>query len=143
MNALEITENRKKLGLTQAELAEKIGVSLKTISNYENGGKIPKSKKVLLLNVLSNNTLNIIEEPSTIYNKTEIKNIGYKRNLEKIKELKKSIELATSINDTGSVNYYEEMIRILEEQNQFIIIAEKNTKNEKEILKRLDLEEEK
>ena len=45
MNALEIKEKRKKLGLTQDELAKKLGVSLKTISNYEKGEVIPESKK--------------------------------------------------------------------------------------------------
>lgn len=58
MNALEIREGRKKLGFTQAELAKKLGVSVKTISNYENGEVIPESKTDLLHSILSNNTLN-------------------------------------------------------------------------------------
>jgi transcriptional regulator with XRE-family HTH domain len=58
MNALEIKEGRKKLGFTQAELAKKLGVSVKTISNYENGEVIPESKMDLLHSILSNNTLN-------------------------------------------------------------------------------------
>ena len=58
MNALEVREGRKKLGLTQAQLAKKLGVSVKTISNYENGEVIPESKTDLLHSILSNNTLN-------------------------------------------------------------------------------------
>ena len=37
MNSLYIKENRKKLKLNQSELAKLIGVSTKTISNYETG----------------------------------------------------------------------------------------------------------
>ncbi|MEO8237145.1 MAG: helix-turn-helix domain-containing protein [Flavobacterium sp.] len=58
MNALEIREGRKKLNLTQAQLAKKAGVSVKTISNYEKGAVIPESKMDLLHSLLSNNTLN-------------------------------------------------------------------------------------
>lgn len=62
MNALEIKEARKRLGFTQADLAKKLGVSLKTISNYEKGEVIPTTKIELLHSILSNNTVN--ESPS-------------------------------------------------------------------------------
>lgn len=48
MNALAIKENRKKIGLTQEELAKSLGVSSRTILNWEQGGVIPKSKTELL-----------------------------------------------------------------------------------------------
>lgn len=51
MNAERVKELRALLGLTQKELAEKIGVSLKTITNYETGGVIPDSKQQLLLSL--------------------------------------------------------------------------------------------
>ena len=37
---------RKKCGLTQAELAQKANVGLKTISNYENGSTYPQNREV-------------------------------------------------------------------------------------------------
>lgn len=52
MNALEIKKIRKELKLTQAEFAEKIGVSRDTIINYEKGGAIPTSKIKMLNNLL-------------------------------------------------------------------------------------------
>ncbi|WP_234110199.1 helix-turn-helix transcriptional regulator [Chryseobacterium sp. R2A-55] len=48
MNAEKIKQIRKELQLTQAQLAQLIGVSRNTIINYENGGVIPESKVVLL-----------------------------------------------------------------------------------------------
>ena len=44
MNNLEIKKKRKELGFTQEELAKKLGVSLKTISNYEKGEVIRINK---------------------------------------------------------------------------------------------------
>lgn len=52
MNALEIKKIRKELKLTQAEFAEKIGVSRDTVINYEKGGAIPTSKIKMLNNLL-------------------------------------------------------------------------------------------
>ncbi|PDS21861.1 LexA family transcriptional regulator [Flavobacterium branchiophilum] len=52
MNALEIKKIRKELGLTQADFAEKIGVSRDTIINYEKGAPIPSSKIKMLNNLL-------------------------------------------------------------------------------------------
>jgi transcriptional regulator with XRE-family HTH domain len=42
-----LKEERERMGLTQVELAKKLGVSFKTISNYEAGGhKAPLLKMV-------------------------------------------------------------------------------------------------
>ncbi len=46
--AADIKEFRKKHNLTQEKLAEMIGVSWRTIQNYESGYTIPKSKNALL-----------------------------------------------------------------------------------------------
>lgn len=55
MNAKKLKELRKVVGLTQDQLAEMIGVTRKTIINYENGGVIPDSKVTLLEMVLTKN----------------------------------------------------------------------------------------
>jgi len=44
-----IAEKRKKLGLTQKELAELIGVKPSTISNYEIGLRSPQGKIAIKL----------------------------------------------------------------------------------------------
>lgn len=69
MDAQEIKRLRESLGLTQADLAKRIGVSLKTITNYETGGGIPASKQEILRLALSNNATpkheaTLIENPN-------------------------------------------------------------------------------
>lgn len=48
MNNLYIKSLRAKLGVTQKEFAELVGVSVNTVQNWESGGKIPKSKHPIL-----------------------------------------------------------------------------------------------
>lgn len=48
MSTLDFKKIRKSLNLTQNELAAKLGVHYKTIQNWEKGGVIPESKKILL-----------------------------------------------------------------------------------------------
>ena len=45
--ALPIKEHRKKLGLTQKGLASKLGVSLPSIVNWENGKIAPRGKNLV------------------------------------------------------------------------------------------------
>tara|TARA_B100000378_G_scaffold70854_1_gene54069 strand:- start:4995 stop:5630 length:636 start_codon:yes stop_codon:yes gene_type:complete len=52
MTGDRIRINRKKLGLTQDQLAKKLGVSKRTIINYEKGETIPDSKSELLHQIL-------------------------------------------------------------------------------------------
>jgi DNA-binding XRE family transcriptional regulator len=52
MNALEIKENRKRLGLTQDALGKLLGVSKRTIINYESGDVVPVTKSKLLHQIL-------------------------------------------------------------------------------------------
>lgn len=54
MTDLELKELRKKLGLTQADMASLVGVDIKTIQNWERGRKIPKSKDGILRNLETN-----------------------------------------------------------------------------------------
>lgn len=48
MTDLELKELRKKLGLTQVQMAELVGVDVKTIQNWEAGRTIPKTKDGIL-----------------------------------------------------------------------------------------------
>lgn len=48
MNEIDIKKIRQELGLTQVELAKKLGVDTKTVQNWEYGSNIPKSKHGLL-----------------------------------------------------------------------------------------------
>lgn len=42
----KLRTERKKCGLTQAELAKKAGLGLKTITNYENGTTYPRKREI-------------------------------------------------------------------------------------------------
>lgn len=51
MNGKILKENRKKAGLTQTELSKKIGVSMRTVQNWEADiNAIPKSVELFFLN---------------------------------------------------------------------------------------------
>lgn len=63
MNGLAIKQGREKLGLTQQQFADRIGVSRETIINYEKGRPIPKSKSEILHKVLESS--NISEQKVT------------------------------------------------------------------------------
>lgn len=62
MNAVDIITYRKKNNLTQQEFADLMGVSKNTISNYENGGVIPKSKIPILDKIIKNTNIGNKEE---------------------------------------------------------------------------------
>jgi transcriptional regulator with XRE-family HTH domain len=48
MNDFDIKKLREMLNISQEKFAEMLGVSLRTIQNYESGGVIPKSKYAML-----------------------------------------------------------------------------------------------
>lgn len=48
MNDLEFKALRKKMKLTQVEMASLLGVDVKTVQNWESGRTIPKSKDGIL-----------------------------------------------------------------------------------------------
>ena len=52
MDSEQIKLKRKEKGITQAELSKLLGVSTKTIQNYESGHVIPDTKKEILLRIL-------------------------------------------------------------------------------------------
>lgn len=68
MESIDIKRLRESLNMTQDSLAKKLGVSTQTISNWENGKKIPQSKYDMILNLKKGNkdneTTSIEEEIS-------------------------------------------------------------------------------
>jgi len=141
MNALEIKQNRKKLKLTQAELAIKLGVSLKTVSNYENGEVIPETKLALLhaiFKIDSNNTLN---EPLEEYEINGIE-LKVKQTLALIKEHKKIIELSKEKKKFDKIEFHSKIIELLKEQIELLTDANANKFDDDEILKTLSKKKE-
>ena len=62
MNNVQLRENRKRCGFTQEKLAERLGVSKRTIINYEHGEVIPSTKDKILKAVLEP----VVKERATI-----------------------------------------------------------------------------
>lgn len=52
MSEFDIKGLRKEIGLTQKELAEKMGITVRSVQMWEAGGTIPESKKKLLESML-------------------------------------------------------------------------------------------
>ena len=52
MSEFDIKGLRKEIGLTQKELAEKMGITARSVQMWEAGGTIPESKKKLLESLL-------------------------------------------------------------------------------------------
>lgn len=52
INGNQIIEYRKRKGLTQSQLADEIGITIRTIQNYESGTTIPMSKLKLFATLL-------------------------------------------------------------------------------------------
>ena len=59
MSEFDIKGLRKEIGLTQKELAEKMGIAPRTVQMWEAGGTIPESKKKLLESLLHEKGENI------------------------------------------------------------------------------------
>ena len=54
MNEIDVKIIREQLGCTQGTLAEKLGVSIRTVQNWENGKVVPSTKLILLRNIIQN-----------------------------------------------------------------------------------------
>lgn len=113
MNGEEIRKKRKELGITQKELAEKLGVSFQTINGYENGKKIPDTKIDLLKSILYQKfDTNLLSEPNSEY-KIIDKKLRLNMIDEEISQRKKNIKLQT---DKNIIELHERMITLLNEE---------------------------
>lgn len=128
MNAKEIKENRKKLGLTQKELANLVGVSTQTINGYENGKEIPSTKHQILDKILNQKT-DIINEPSETYFTIS----GYDKKINQIKTLisERMENLKYLPKNHPDRNHILEIIKIYEERIRFIEIGKKEAEQNK------------
>jgi DNA-binding XRE family transcriptional regulator len=123
MKAIDIKEIRKKFGWRQDELAEKIGVSRKTVTNYETGGVIPESKKVLLLSLLSNT---VLETASEFIPRAPMDSFD-----RKIREVKEKINSRNEIiqllnGKVDEIKHHQEMIDLYYTQIEIITAAQKD-----------------
>ncbi len=66
MNGMETREIREKFGLSQERFAKLLGVTARTVQNWEAGGTIPQSKQEILHEMSLNPQLYIGGEQSNI-----------------------------------------------------------------------------
>ena len=128
MKAIEIKEKRKKLGLTQKELANLIGVSVQTVNGYENGKEIPTTKYQILDTILNKEEINyMINEPPELY----ILNSGTYKKIEEIKEIIKEREKIITLSTENSIiEHQTEMIKLLQIQIEMLKKSIKNVELE-------------
>lgn len=129
MNDLNIKELRIQKGLSQNELAKKIGVSRQTIVNYEKGEVIPESKRDILYNILLNKETNVVKENVECYTKTLG---GYSKKIsEKEEEIKTRLETIKLLKEKKQdFSHQEKIISLLKEQIDIIKQAEENHKTD-------------
>ena len=87
MKGSEIKEGRTRLKLTQKKLAEELGVDIKTIINWEQGGVIPKTRIPSLKSFFSSKEEINLED--LIYNRIESK---FKNRLDKIDKVQATLQ---------------------------------------------------
>ncbi len=125
MNAMEIKEKRKKLGITQKQLAEMVGVSTQTINGYENGKEIPVTKHQILDKILNQKIdISVVNEPTEVYENVS----GFdKKIIDTIDEInKKQSELVNFEENSKNYNMTIEVINLLKEKIELIKSAKQN-----------------
>lgn len=107
MDALEIKNIRKSLGLTQADFAKKIGVSRDTVINYERGDKIPDSKIEMLNNLLLENEPTSLDlKPTGFYYPDVSASAGLETEMQNDELNKIPINIPNWGNDLSFINVY-------------------------------------
>lgn len=78
MNGLETKEVREKFGLSQERFAKLLGVTTRTVQNWESGGTIPQTKQAILHEMALNPQMYIGGEQSNVNgtNTTTTNNYG-------------------------------------------------------------------
>ena len=134
MNGLQIREKRKKLGLTQLELAEQLGVSKNTVLNYEKGSVIPESK-ITILNKILNNEKPLSQEKNLIPYYEDVDTIGGSNVVAETEAIYKT-DVQIDAGDwfkgaTAAIRHYENSMI---EYPSGCILAIKELKNKDEII---------
>lgn len=119
MNAIEIKEKRKKLGLTQKQLAELLGVSYQTVNGYENGKEIPSTKIQLLENILNPTVENFVNE--NMVSEYQVKT-GFDTKIEQINDrIFHHEEIIKMSKDENLIKHHNELIKLLKIQIDLIM----------------------
>jgi len=108
IDAATIKSFRKRHRITQAKLAEILGVSHRTIQNYEDGNVIPKSKIRMLHKVFENYDTGKAKET-----------VGFHESYERLKDVMDTIKHSQHLKDI----MHPDILQILDEIPKEHIIA--------------------
>ena len=115
MNGLELKKIRNSLNLTQTELADKVGVSMRTVQNWEKDvNKIPKSTELILIE-LSKSTEFSLSEPKSEYKvqgKIEAMQVDFKEMSTMYVPLINQYAYGGYMNGFGDMEYIESLPKI-------------------------------
>ena len=111
MSEFDVKWIRTKIGLTQKELAEKIGITQRAVQKWEAGGVVPESKKKMLLSLLptedelnSHNTNGSHSSQAVGAGATAVNGEGVKECLEIIRQQQESIsKLVDTVNSLTKI----------------------------------------
>lgn len=130
MNNSRITEERKKLGLSQEELANKLKISQKSVSKYERGTRRPSYETLVAMSSIFGVTVdyllgnengiksafgydggdeNAVSFPHKLANQIDFKGITVKELSDEIGIDEKTVLDWLSGADSGYENYYQEL----------------------------------
>ena len=116
MDAQKLREYRKKHNLTQKEMAIELGVSRKTLNNYENGGNIPLAKEIMIEKIYGTTHYPHNEVPHTTNTQ------GGKNYINDSNNTTQGVQKARQ--KTNEINIYTEMIatqrELIANQNELI-----------------------
>lgn len=123
MTGEKIQKLRQKLGMTQKELAEKVGVSNTAIMRYEKNQRIPRKpileKIAVALNTTPSDLMGFMDEWERLYNSEE--RLSFESELlDKVSDLYgedavQLLRLFTSMNEAGrkkALQYLEDLTEI-------------------------------
>jgi len=108
MSGEDIKKRRKELGWKQSDLAEKMGVSVNTVSTWENGGVVPGTTEIRLKEVLYRADKNPSDKEAKVNSlKAEI----YQATSDLIDVL--DAQIAEAQKDTSTIKSIEELQQLL------------------------------
>lgn len=126
MNGDEVKKNRERLELSQEAFAKKLGVSSRTVQNWEAGGRVPRSKVTLIMSLDKQQDDNELQ--NSVQTKNErlalaidylIKN-KYVRNQQELSERIEYDHTTLSAAKNGSLNVPNKLFELITKVFTFI-----------------------
>ena len=117
INSLDIRKYREQNGLSQTDLAELVGVSFRTIQNYEAGHTIPKSKYAIFHKLITSGAVKSknVDHVSTNKDKIEANKDLLNRVQSTILELKSNNSLKALKELEGLIELKYKIIEVLKQ----------------------------